>query len=199
MISRARINDDNLRMVVRQQKFRRAADVVTASWSQFAEVVAIALIGSVARPLYKEVPRFAPYQQRRIELWHECKDVDLAIWLDDLSRLGDIRRVKSLAIKTEAACDPNFGVADYHVDTFIFEPGSDRYVGRLCQFNRCPKHRPECNVTGCGAIPFNRIHPNFVPDDSILANASDTTLYIRSRGILMSATDLPCSGSGEGQ
>lgn len=116
MISHARIDDDNLRMVVRQQKFRRAADVVTVSWSQFAEVVAIALIGSVARPLWKEVPRFWPYQQRRIELWHECKDVDLAIWLDDLSRLGEIRRARSLAIKTETARDPNFGVADYHVD-----------------------------------------------------------------------------------
>ena len=195
MISHARIDDDNLRMVVRQQKFRRAADVVTVSWSQFAEVVAIALIGSVARPLWKEVPRFWPYQQRRIELWHECKDVDLAIWLDDLSRLGEIRRARSLAIKTETARDPNFGVADYHVDTFIFEPGSDRYVGRLCQFNCCPKHRPECNVTGCGAIPFNRIHPNFVLCQSILTNAADTTLYTRSKGILMSANDLPCSGS----
>jgi hypothetical protein len=35
-------------------------------------VVKVALFGSVAVPLVKEIPRFREYQQARIEVWHEC-------------------------------------------------------------------------------------------------------------------------------
>lgn len=191
MVSSKQIEDDNHAMVVRQQKLRRAADIVTAAWAQYPEVVAIALIGSVARPLWKEVPRFAPYRRKKIQLWHECKDVDLALWLDDHVRLGELRRAKSLAIKREETRDASFGIADYSVDTFIFESQTNRYLGRLCQFNRCPKHRSECLVPGCGEIPFNRIYRNFVVQPDILMDAP--ILYTRSEGVMMSAVDLTSS------
>ena len=68
-------------MLERQHQFRIAADVVTEAWIAFPEVQAVAVIGSVAKPLWKEVPRFRPYRRKGIEIWHECGDLDLALWI----------------------------------------------------------------------------------------------------------------------
>lgn len=186
-----RLKQDNAHLLRTQQQFRRAADVITNAWSSFPQVVAIAVIGSVARPLWKEVPRFAPYRRRGIPLWHECKDLDLALWLDDLAGRGDLRRAKVVALRAEHERQQDFGVADHQVDVFLFEPGSDAYLGRLCHFNRCPKSRPECAVPGCGATPFLRQFPEFEVDDDILAGVEGSMLYSRADGIRCSASDLP--------
>ena len=186
-----RLKQDNVHLLRTQQHFRRAADVITNAWSSFPQVVAIAVIGSVARPLWKEVPRFAPYRRRGIPLWHEFKDLDLALWLDDLAGLGDLRRAKVAALMAEHERRQDFGVADHQVDVFLFEPGSDAYLGRLCHFNRCPKSRPECAVPGCGATPFLRQFPEFEVDDDILAGVEGSMLYSRADGIRCSASDLP--------
>ena len=66
----------------RYRELRRGADAVTAAWRVHPEVIAVSLIGSVARAPWKEVPRFAPYRRARVALWHECKDVDLVLWLE---------------------------------------------------------------------------------------------------------------------
>lgn len=63
-------------LLLRHHSFR-AADAVTASFVSLAEVQRVALLGSVARPLRREVPRFQPFRRLGIELLHECKDVDL--------------------------------------------------------------------------------------------------------------------------
>jgi hypothetical protein len=76
---RAKIEENNNRMIRHQREFRIAADVVTRCWLQFAEVQATAVIGSVAKPLWKEVPRFSEFRKERIEIWHECGDLDLAL------------------------------------------------------------------------------------------------------------------------
>ena len=31
------------------------------------------------------------------------------------------------------------GIASHQVDVFILEPCADRYLGRLCDFNACPR------------------------------------------------------------
>ena len=54
----------------------------------FPFINAIALTGSAARLLWKEVPRFREYRRRGIEVWHECSDVDLVIWLDSFDQLA---------------------------------------------------------------------------------------------------------------
>lgn len=186
-----RLRQDNAHLLRTQRHFRRAADVITNAWFSFPQVVAITVIGSVAKPLWKEVPRFAPYRRRGIPLWHECKDLDLALWLDDLAGLGDLRRAMVAALRIEQERQKDFGVADHQVDVFLFEPGSDAYLGRLCHFNRCPKSRPECAVPGCGATPFMRQFPEFEVDDDILADVARSTLYTRTDGIRFSATDFP--------
>ena len=190
MPTTARLQQDNAFLLKAQQQFRRAADVVTEAWSTFPEVMTIAVIGSVARPLWKEVPRFAPYRRRGIPLWHECKDLDLALWLDDLTNLDALRRAKAAALRREHEQQPDFGVADHQVDVFLFEPGTDAYLGRLCNFNRCPKGRPECTVPGCGTVPFMRHFADFSVWSDILADADKATLYTRDGGILRSALTL---------
>jgi hypothetical protein len=76
---RAEIEEQNRFMLKRQHEFRMAADVVTEAWTAFAEVQAVAVIGSVAKALWKEVPRFREFRREGIEVWHECRDLDLAL------------------------------------------------------------------------------------------------------------------------
>jgi len=74
---------------------------------------------------------------------------------------------------------------------FLFEPQSDRYLGRLCSFNQCPKGKPDCAVPGCGAIPFNKRIADFVPRGDLLVLAAQAMLYQRGAGLLRSALELP--------
>ncbi len=145
---RAEIDEQNARLLRQQHLFRRTADVVTDAFATFPEVRAVAVIGSVAKKLWKEVPRFRAFRRARIEVWHECKDLDLAVWLDSQDRLGALRRALVLALKDALAAGTGISVADHQVDVFLFEPGSDRYLGRLCHYNSCPKDKPACDVPG---------------------------------------------------
>lgn len=77
---RAAIDAQNDLMLRRQHEFRLAADVVAKAWTAFPEVEAVGLIGSLAKPLWKEVPRFSEFRSRGIEIWHETGDIDLALW-----------------------------------------------------------------------------------------------------------------------
>ncbi|MFN3994698.1 MAG: hypothetical protein ACK4IU_17540 [Tabrizicola flagellatus] len=191
MPSTIRVNEDNAFLLRTQQHFRHAADVIAAAWCNFPQVVAIGVIGSVAKPLWKEVPRFAPYRRRGIPLWHECKDLDLALWVDGPTGLGELRRAMATALRKEHEQQREFGVADHQVDVFLFEPGTDAYLGRLCHFNRCPKSRPECAVAGCGTAPFMRQLPDFEPHTDILEGVERSMLYTRAEGIRCFASSFP--------
>ncbi len=186
---KAQIDEQNRYMIARQQTFRVAADLVTATWSHFPEVAAVALTGSVARPLWKEVPRFSPFRRQRIEIWHECGDLDLVIWLDSLDRLGELRRARDRALLKMTGTTG--GVANHQVDTFLFEPGTNRHLGRLCAFAQCPKENRDCLTPGCGAIPFCKVVDGFVQQDALLE--SGKLLYSRDRGTVLRAVDLPAT------
>jgi hypothetical protein len=188
---RARIEEENNRMVRQQREFRMAADVVTKFWLRFSEVQAIAVIGSVAKPLWKQVPRFSEFRRQRIEIWHECGDLDLALWIDSQHRLGELRRARDLALRDAFEAGVGISVANHQVDVFLFEPQSDRYLGRLCSFNQCPKGKPPCFVPGCGAIPFNKQIADFVPHADLLASSANAMLFRRGTGVLRSALELP--------
>lgn len=188
---RSAIEDENRLMIRRQHEFRVAADVVTDAFMRFEEVEAVAVIGSVAKSLWKEVPRFREFRRAGVEVWHECKDVDLAVWLSALDRLEDLRRARDRALSDAYAAGVGPSVTGHQVEIFLFEPGSDRYIGRLCYFNACPKDKPDCAVPGCGAIPFNKTVAGFEPHVDLLASAAHATLYRRGQGRLASALDLP--------
>lgn len=190
-LKRSEIAEQNRYLVRRQHDFRRAADIVTDALMGFEEVEAIAVIGSVAKSLWKEVPRFREYRRAGIEVWHECKDLDLAVWISSLDRLGGLRRARDTALRKAFESGMGPSIANHQVDIFLIEPGIDRYLGRLCNFNACPKGKPECLVPGCGTVPFNKIVDGFVPSVDLLASVPHAMLYQRGIGRVRSALDLP--------
>jgi hypothetical protein len=190
-VKRVRIEEQNQSMLRLQREFRVAADVVTDAWSGFPEVQAVAVIGSVARTLCKEIPRFSEFRRAGIEVWHECRDLDLALWIDSQERLGALRRAAALALRAAFERGAGTSAVSQQLDIFLIEPGSDRYLGRLCSFNACPKEKQECLVPGCGEIPFNKRIAEFVPRADLLEPAQYAMLYQRGVGRLRSALDLP--------
>jgi hypothetical protein len=187
----ALIEQQNQYLVARQREFRLAADAVTDAWAAFPEVWAVAVIGSVAKPLWKEVPRFREFRREGIEVWHECGDLDLALWVSSQQRLRLLRTAATQALQKAFNAGIGVSVASHQLDVFLFEPGSDRYLGRLCAFNECPKGKLDCRVPGCGAIAFNKNVDGFKPHDDLLAPAAYATLYRQEAGRLQSALDLP--------
>lgn len=186
--SRRDVADQNGLLLQRQECFRAAADAVTEAFITFAEVQSVALFGSVARPLAPEVPRFQPYRRLRIELFHECKDVDLAVWLTDLSKLRDLGRARNQVVSLVTGVSGS-GVAHHQVDIFLFEVLTGTYLGRLCSFASCPKDKPECRIPRCGEVPFLRQHREFVLARDALTNA--VILYDRAKGVHFLASNLP--------
>jgi hypothetical protein len=187
----AKIASQNKYLLRRQNEFRAAADIVTDAWMNFSEVEAVAVIGSVAKSPWKEIPRFSDFRRPGIEVRHECKDIDLALWLDSQDRLGELRRAAVIALRDASEAGKGISVASHQIDVFLIEPGTDRYLGRLCHFNECPKGKRNCMVTGCGTIAFNKRFPDFTPHDDLLAPAEYAMLYKRGTGRLRSALDLP--------
>ena len=189
-LSERGIEQENRMLLRRYREFRRGADAVTEAWRMHSEVIAVSLIGSVARAPWKEVPRFAPYRRARVALWHECKDVDLALWLDHLDSLDRLRRARVRALRTLWE-EASIGIASHQVDVFILDPVTDRYLGRLCDFNTCPKGKAECRVPGCGAVTLLRQHEEFRWRSESLAEDRSVRLFDRAAKLHRRAADLP--------
>ncbi len=77
---------------------------------------------------------------------------------------------------------------------FILEPGTDRYLGRLCNFAQCPKGNRACEVPGCGAEAFLRQHEDFVFRPDALNADRMIPLYRRGQGIIQRVVDIPRTG-----
>src|SRR5437762_3568369 len=137
----------------RYEAFRAAADYVARALAAQPSVRRVALFGSVASGPRSESGR------RRRGLFHEPKDVDLAVWLDRVGDLDDLRRFSAKALQ-RLWHEKEFGVAHHQVDIFLLD-ATGQYVGRLCHFNQCPKHKPECQVERCGDVPFLQQHDGF--------------------------------------
>lgn len=163
-ISGGEIAGENRALLQRRDCFRRFAGLFAPIAAQLDFVQRIVLFGSVAAPLKKEVPRFSRFRRAGVALWHECKDVDLAVWVGDLARLRELKRAVSDATnRWQAIANEEHlpGIPHHQVDVFIMEPAGDRYRGNLCRFGQCPKGKPECAVAGCGAQPFLQLFRDF--------------------------------------
>lgn len=146
------------------EAFQHAADYVAEAFATLLFVQKVVLFGSIARPPERETPRQRRYRDAGARLWHEAKDVDLAVWVSEVSNLKALQRARGQAVN-DLFDDLEMGVAHHQVDVFLLEPGTDRYLGRLCHFGACPKdNKPECRVEGCGAALFLRQHEDFVFD-----------------------------------
>jgi predicted nucleotidyltransferase len=148
------MNDDDRYTVRRCEELRAAAKYVATAFATVPAVKRIALFGSVA-----SAPRLESTRRRKSR-FHEPKDVDLAVWLDGAADLNQLRVLCGRALSR--LWDENeMGVAHHQVDVFLPDV-TDKYLGRLCRFNQCPKHKPECRVDGCGNVPFLQQHEDFV-------------------------------------
>jgi len=174
------IEQQNQALLRGQQRLRVAAEYVTRALARLPVIRKVVLFGSVAVPLKKEVPRFREFRKAGIKVWHECKDVDLAVWVSDLANLRSLQRARSQAL-TDLLAEKNIGVAHHQVEMFLMEPGTDRYLGRLCCFGACPKGKPDCLVPGCGSVKFLKQHSGFVLHRDALAVGRTLLLYDAER------------------
>ncbi len=171
--------EDNRYRARRHEQFRAAAEYVAATLGRLEEVQRVVLFGSVAAPLRKEPARFRKFRRAGIELWHDCKDVDLAVWTSGVGALKALQKARSRAL-ADLYRDTGIGVAHHQVDIFLMAPGTDRYLGRLCTYGECPKGKPDCRVPGCGAAPFLKQHQDFVLDPGSFAEGKAVVLFDRA-------------------
>jgi hypothetical protein len=170
--------DDGRFVMMRYANFRAAAEYIAAAFAGIPTVSRVALFGSVAAP-----PRMTSSRGRmgRFFHLHSPRDVDIAVWIDDTTEFERVRFVRSRAVQRlweERA----IGVAHHQADVFLLD-AAGRYLGRLCWFNQCPKHKPECRAVNCGNIPFLRQHDGFVLDPDSLRPDRIQVLYERSRPV----------------
>jgi hypothetical protein len=178
-LSEKDIEDQDTLMLRRQRLLRWAAESIARAMSEMPEVTKVAAFGAVAKPLVREVPRFREYRKRRIEVFHECADLDLAVWMTGFGELKTLKRAMSRALSS-VQNTPFGGVAHHQVDVHLFEAGSDAYRGRLCYFGECPKPgKRECFVPKCGAQPFLRQFAQYRFNPARFQIESKVVLYDR--------------------
>src|SRR5439155_27083952 len=127
------LKDNDYFTLKRYQDFRAAAEYVAEALAPQPAVRRIVLFGSVA-----SAPRLAGRRGRG--QFHEPKDVDLAVWLDGATDIDRLRKLSAQALR-RLWHEKQIGVAHHQVDIFLFD-AMGKYVGRLCHFNQCPKHKP---------------------------------------------------------
>jgi hypothetical protein len=179
-LSQAEIESQNTYLLLRREQFRQAASWVADAFAQHPAVERVALFGSVPKPPWKEIPRFHRFRRAGVAVWHECKDVDLAVWVNDLSGLHQLRKTRAQALN-DLLHHENIGVAHHQVEVFLLEPGTDRYLGRLCTFGKCPKGKRDCLVPGCGDDSFLQQIEDFVFYEDALDEA--IVLYDRNESV----------------
>jgi hypothetical protein len=179
-VSHGEIVEQNRAMLQRWQTFREAARAVAAALARVPSVHKIMLFGSVAAPLQKEVPRFRRLRRAGAEIWHECKDIDLAVWTSDLAHLHELKLAAARALNEWHAAHPHSpGVAHHQLDIFLMETETNRFRGNLCHYSKCPKGKPECRVPGCGAQPFLQLYEDFRLDLGALYGEHNVVLFDR--------------------
>jgi hypothetical protein len=184
------IDEQENLLLRRQRLFRWAAQAIAVAVSEVPEVEKVAAFGAAAQPLEREVPRFREFRKHGIHILHECADLDLAIWLTDLSRLKELKRAmaRGLALTQNTAWG---GVANHQVDVHVFDFFSRQYRGRLCSFRQCPKAgKLDCRVPGCGAQPFLQQFRSYRFKPGLFAGEPKVILFDRSSSFLVSLPNI---------
>ena len=160
-VSYGEIHEEDQNMLRRHENFRKAARVLTRRLAEMPDVQKVLLFGSVALPLWKEVPRFARLRSRQMKVFHECNNIDLAVWVTSSEIAPDIRRAHAATVKELVDNDIHFSIAHHHFSTHLIDQSTGAYLGMVCHYNQCPKHKPACQVPGCGASKFVQVLPWF--------------------------------------
>jgi hypothetical protein len=172
--------DEEKRNRWRYLYFRIAAECVAAALSRIPAVQKVALIGSVAAPPVKVPPFSRRLRRLGIKITRECGDIDLAVWVSDLTALPALQKARGRAAN-DFRRETDYGVAHHQIEIFVMQPGTDEYLGCLCIFSACPKdwRKPECRVEGCGATPFLQRHADFTLYPDVLSPAKSVVLFER--------------------
>ncbi|MBK5290992.1 MAG: hypothetical protein JJE04_04755 [Acidobacteriia bacterium] len=179
------IEEQNALMLRRQCLFRWAAQSVAVAMSRLPGVQKVAVFGAVAQPLEMEIPRFREFRRHRLEVLHECADLDLAVWTTNLPGLKELKNAMSLGLSL-VQDTPYGGVAHHQVDVHILDPASGAYRGRLCIFGQCPKPgKRECLVPDCGTQPFLRQFEKYWFNPVQFEGEPRVTLFDRASGFLV--------------
>jgi hypothetical protein len=182
----ADIDEQNGLMLRRQRLFRWAAQAIAVSWSELPEVQKIAAFGATSHSLDTAVPRFREFRRHRIEILHECADLDLAVWLTGVNNLSGLKKAMARGLALTQGT-PYGGVAHHQVDVHVFDNVSGEYRGRLCIFGQCPKPgKRECSIPGCGAQPFLRQFEMYNFKPTLFSGAPKVILFDRAAGFLVS-------------
>ena len=179
------IAETTSRMIRRQYLYRWGAQSVAIAMSRLPEVRKVAAFGAIAQPLRMQVPRFGQYRRYRIEVPHECADLDLAVWLDDFSRLKELKRALAEGLRP-LQDTPYGGIAHHQVDLHVFDAAGSLYRGRVCIFGQCPKPgKRECRVPNCGEKPFLQQFDDYRFNDARFEREPKVTLFDRADGFLV--------------
>ncbi len=173
------VEEENERARRRRDRLRTAAGAVAAAFSELPFVQKVVLFGSAARDPETTWRRYRGYG--RVEVERECDDVDLAVWLTDLTDLAALQRARN---KTAGRLDREFelGVANHQIEVFVMEPRTNRYLGRLCTTNACPRPGKEaCWATGCGAPLHLKQIEGFAFQPEALSPDRSEVLFERGR------------------
>ncbi|HOO57250.1 MAG TPA: hypothetical protein PLN69_10530 [bacterium] len=168
----------NYGSIKRQREFQRAAEYVADEFSRLPEVLKVVAFGSVASPLDIEIPRFREFRRYGISIRHECKDLDLAVWLSCIDKLRELQKARGQALNRLFEVE-NIGVAHHQVEVFVMEPETDHFLGNLCGYAKCPKGKPDCRVEGCGDVKHLQKHEDFNLDKNALSPDRTRILFER--------------------
>jgi hypothetical protein len=82
-------------------------------------------------------------------------DLELAIWVDPLDTMNDLRVTLLRGLK-EFIASGRYGVSNNEFDVIVLDANNSKYLGHLCLFATCPRGFESCDVTGCGSVQFQR-------------------------------------------
>jgi hypothetical protein len=119
--TREEIEDEDRFRLRHREAFRRAADYVAEAFARLTFVQRVVLFGSVAQPPMRETPRQRRYRRAGARLWHESKDVDLAVWVSQVSDLKALQKARGRALN-DLLADLELGVAHHQVDVSSWSP-----------------------------------------------------------------------------
>ena len=160
-VTRGEIAREDRSMLLRQDQFRKAARLLSKRLADMPAVRKVVLFGSVALPLWKEVPPHSRLRARRIKIFHECQNIDLAVWVSTPSVADTIRRAHSAVVNELLDNEVHFGIAHHFFSTHLIDHATGKYHGMVCHYGQCPKRKEECRVPGCGEHKFVRVLPWF--------------------------------------